>query len=434
LFVFACGKKWCTERDLCAGFCQEQRSTPHTHTPLTLFFKNCERIDFIRNNRKVATVYLLSGSCHSTSHAAINNIRLSGMKFWERAYFCNLLFAVFLSRIEFSTCLCLFRRNSLAIHRSEQRSLTINLNFFKYRGGAIRSSLSTANYLHEKYENKTIVFQPTEHVPGLVMCCGTLHVSRQSAVMISDVIRVWKPDVVVLELCPSRIDSILLGKNDEQNASFTESLYSSIKQRSVLSVVGFLFSWAQQRLASVIGSPVGDEQRVAFDTAKSIGATVVLGDRDYTVTMQRVNERMNIIQKLKLICALIWDALWTTTSKMTSYVKNVDSNASFLQDEMDSFYKFNPELADIVVGERDEYIAQTIIEICRASNSFAKLRPNADMEAQFVKVLAVVGAGHLRGINRILQIGGVNHSRFEEISSTRLWKKSARPGIHYLKF
>ena len=143
-------------------------------------------------------------------------------------------------------------------------------------------------------------------------------------------------------------ESKLSAQEEKKNVSFRESLFMGLKRRSVVVVVGVLFPWAQQKLAPVIGSPVGDEQRIAFETAKSIVATVVFWGH---ITMQRIIERLSFFHKLQLISAILWDAFSTSANRMANYVKNADSNVTFLQGEIYEFYKFNPDLAEIVVQD-----------------------------------------------------------------------------------
>ena len=80
------------------------------------------------------------------------------------------------------------------------------------------------------------------------------------------------------------------------------------------------------------------------------------------------------------------------------------------------FAKHMPVFASVVISERDEYIAQTICEI--AQIGFGQLPPPGTHFYRKGKIVAVVGAGHLSGIERCLLAGGSTLERMQDISSS----------------
>lgn len=69
-----------------------------------------------------------------------------------------------------------------------------------------------------------------------------------------------------------------------------------------------------------------------------------------------------------------------------------------------------PKLAEVIIHERDEYIAQSIIETLRlASNTY---------HGKKGKLVAVIGLGHLQGVQRKLLEGGSSRGRLAVISSS----------------
>jgi len=75
-----------------------------------------------------------------------------------------------------------------------------------------------------------------------------------------------------------------------------------------------------------------------------------------------------------------------------------------------------PVFANVVISERDEYLAQTICEI--AQIGFGQLPPPGTHFYRKGKVVAVVGAGHLCGIEKCLLSGGSSLDRMMDISSS----------------
>ena len=82
-----------------------------------------------------------------------------------------------------------------------------------------------------------------------------------------------------------------------------------------------------------------------------------------------------------------------------------------------------PALSNIIISERDEYIAQTLCEI-------ASIASTIDRKNRII--VAVVGAGHLPGIKQWLSCNGTADNRIAELSSSSR-HNSTWPGKHILQ-
>ena len=82
-----------------------------------------------------------------------------------------------------------------------------------------------------------------------------------------------------------------------------------------------------------------------------------------------------------------------------------------------------PALSNIIISERDEYIAQTLCEI-------ASIASTVDRKNRII--VAVVGAGHLPGIKKWLLCNGTTDTRIAEISSSSR-HSSTWPGNNVLQ-
>ena len=87
------------------------------------------------------------------------------------------------------------------------------------------------------------------------------------------------------------------------------------------------------------------------------------------------------------------------------------------------FGKYLPSFADVLINERDEYLAQSLLELSRLMQT----QPPGCVRPP-VTVVAVVGAGHLPGIQKWLACGGVSEERIAEISSSSKHTTSTWPG------
>jgi len=122
----------------------------------------------------------------------------------------------------------------------------------------------------------------------------------------------------------------------------------------------------------------------AIDAAKIAGARVALVDRDIGITIQRFWSAMGFIDKIRLVGSLIPAALgWGDEEEI-----DIDSitQADIVSQMISEFRKISPGAANVLVDERDAYLAR-----------------NLHLLSKQGRVLAVVGAGHREGILKHLE-------------------------------
>jgi pheromone shutdown protein TraB len=94
--------------------------------------------------------------------------------------------------------------------------------------------------------------------------------------------------------------------------------------------------------ANQMGSEVGGELIAAVKEGGKLGSNIILGDRDYRVTIARVFDKLNFIELVKFIGLTIWDLMSFPFIKLKDYVKKTES------DEVSaSFYKVMRLLVEI---------------------------------------------------------------------------------------
>jgi pheromone shutdown protein TraB len=262
----------------------------------------------------------------------------------------------------------------------------------------------------EKYKGRFSCCSVPQFPNCDILLCGTLHVAKASADMVKDAIQVLKPGYIVLELCEARVDNLC--DEEIRNVTFSDVVRESYKVRS-LKVFGMgLLTWMQLKTAKALGSKLGEEQTVAAKVGIQLGSTVILGDRLYGVTFQRVSDKLKLFEKLKFAIVLLWEVLTMSFFKLKDYIRKSENQEGFIQDEIARFAKHLPAFAKVLIEERDEYLAQTIFEIARVVGQ------NGGGDRGRTRVMAVVGAGHLEGIKNCLAAGGVSEERIIEISSS----------------
>jgi len=208
---------------------------------------------------------------------------------------------------------------------------------------------------------------------------GTAHISRQSADLVREVIENEKPDVVCVELDEKRLLAL-----SEKNRWENLDLKSIIKQKQLSTlIINLVLSSYQKKLGEKLGVTPGTELLEAVQTAKEKNIPVELCDREVRITLRRAWHSMSFWQKLKFLfggLAGIFEKQELTEEKLAEL-----RSKDVLSEMMDELGKAMPVLKEVIIDERDQYIAQ-------------KMR-----ESKGEKIVSIVGAGHVKGIIRTLE-------------------------------
>lgn len=209
--------------------------------------------------------------------------------------------------------------------------------------------------------------------PAEITVVGTAHISQESAAEVRRTIEVERPDVVAVELDPGRYEALT---HPEQQGASIKDILSSGKLKQFL--FHWLLAYVQNKLGSELGVKPGSEMLSAIDAARSVGASVALVDRDINVTIARFWTKMRLIEKLKMLIALLGIS---TSDEEIDLEKITDDDV--ISQLMTELRQFSPGAAQVLVDERDAYLAGNLLELRG-------------------KVVAVVGAGHTQGIKHYL--------------------------------
>ena len=203
---------------------------------------------------------------------------------------------------------------------------------------------------------------------------GTAHVSKESTDLVKATIEEEKPDTVCVELCDSRFQSIR-HKNRWQDMNIIKVIK---EKKTFLLLSNLLLASFQKRIADKLDIQPGAEMIQAIDSADAIEANIILADRDIRITLSRIWRVTGLWSKLKIIfqLALSLGNVDEITEQDIEKMKQED----MLQSLLSEVEKSLPVLREILIDERDRYLAQKI-----------KMSPGN-------KIVAVVGAGHVPGI------------------------------------
>ena len=217
---------------------------------------------------------------------------------------------------------------------------------------------------------------------------GTAHISTKSVEAVKQQIAEYEPEVVAVELCKSRYDSLVSDRRLDK-----EGLLKVIKEgKAPLVLLQSLLAAEQRKLGLDEGQQPGAELLEAVNIAEDLGIEVALIDRDIQTTLRRAWRKMRLREKFKIIFSMLGDDEDDTEVDLDELLEQRD----ILSDLMNELKEFSPGAGEVLIDERDEYLAQKLLKI--DSNK---------------KILAVVGAGHLTGIENHLQNKSAKHSIYE---------------------
>ncbi len=203
---------------------------------------------------------------------------------------------------------------------------------------------------------------------------GTAHVSKQSAEQVKEVIESERPDSVCIELDEQRYQSIMAGDRWKEM-----DIFKVIKQRkATFLLMNLVISSFQKRVAKQFGIKPGQEMIQGIESAREVGANLVLVDRNIQITFSRIWHGIGLWGKAKLLMQIFLSIFndENISEEELEKLKSQDMLDAMLEDFTVSF----PKLKVPLIDERDQYLAQKIKEAPRN------------------KIVAVMGAAHVPGI------------------------------------
>ena len=214
---------------------------------------------------------------------------------------------------------------------------------------------------------------------------GTAHVSRASI------------DAVRAEVASGRYDGVAVELDAQRHRALTDpqamaklDLIQIIREGKIgLVAANLALAAYQRRLAEQLGVEPGAELKAAAVDAAERGLPVQLIDRDVGTTLKRAWSSLGLWGRAKLMAGLA-SSLFVDEKVDEGEIEKL-KEGDLLESSFGEFAEQTPQLFEAVIAERDRYMA-------------AKLRAAA-ADGRSRQVLAVVGAGHLKGLAAALRDG-----------------------------
>lgn len=224
---------------------------------------------------------------------------------------------------------------------------------------------------------------------------GTAHVSKESIEEVTQTIKTLSPDCVAIELDEKRADSI----QNAERYSQLDIIKVLKRHEGFLLLANLILSSFQRRMGLNVGVKPGDEMLAAINTANQMNISSVMVDRPIQITLKRAWAKNSFWGKCKLFALLISSA-FSKEEVDPAEIENL-KNSSEMDSMMEELAKEMPVIKKVLIDERDEYLASKI------------------WDAKGENIVAVLGAGHLPGVEKHLQklAAGEKISDVNEISA-----------------
>ncbi|GMH42131.1 hypothetical protein BSKO_10050 [Bryopsis sp. KO-2023] len=249
--------------------------------------------------------------------------------------------------------------------------------------------------------NNSLLCDTTSYLKNLrtgaeVFLVGTAHISKKSADEVHDAINFIKPDTVMVELCPERAAKLRQGGSVEhpmgplpdvmgklQGLTKTFGPTFGVREKEAASSIGDFIKGFYNYLRA-LGLTPGLEFKVAMEEAEKLGANVVYGDIDGSITMKKMSNSMSFAKFLTSLQFSespdiemdVFDDI-NDLEKMVEGMKRRAVVAS-VQNVME---RVNPKLVQALVHDRDQHMVDILLGLQG-------------------RIVAVVGLGHMDGMER----------------------------------
>jgi pheromone shutdown protein TraB len=228
-----------------------------------------------------------------------------------------------------------------------------------------------------------------------VYLVGTAHFSLKSQDDVSFTIRNVQPDIVMVELCGSRVHML---KHDEKTLLEEAKSVNFAKIQSIMKANGtmhglfyILLLKMSAEITSRLGMAPGGEFRRAMEEVQRLQAVkncvLHLGDRPINITLQRALNGLSFFEKTKLV----WSLLTFNESISEEEVEEC-KKSDILEKLLEEMAEKYPAFGQVFVRERDMYMTHSLTVAALPQPQPYNQPPRP------VNVVGVVGIGHVAGI------------------------------------
>ncbi|MDP3990055.1 MAG: TraB/GumN family protein [archaeon] len=215
---------------------------------------------------------------------------------------------------------------------------------------------------------------------------GTSHIAEQSIREIKNAILTKKPDIVAVELDTQRVAALLSG---EQNRITFSSAFT-------IGIKGYLFAkiaqFVQQKLGKTVGVMPGSEMKAAIELARKEEIQIALIDQPIAVTLKNFSKEFTWRERFRFVGEILGGIFMPRRQIKKLGLESIDLSkvptGEIVEKMMDQMKRRYPSVYKTIVEDRNKFMVRKLVRIMR--------------EHPEKNILAIVGAGHKKGMEELL--------------------------------
>ena len=216
---------------------------------------------------------------------------------------------------------------------------------------------------------------------------GTSHIAAQSIKEIKKAIAEGNPELVAVELDLARATSLF--QEERKGLSIT-----AIRQ---LGVKGYLFAkigqLVQQKLGKMVGVAPGTEMKTALELARKQKIRVAFIDQPIQITLRRFSQSITWREKGRFVGDIMKGVFFPKQQLRELGLAEFDLQTvpapEVVAIMIKNLQKRYPSVYRTLVEERNKYMVRQLVRLLR--------------EYPGQKILVIVGAGHVEGMQELLR-------------------------------
>eukprot|EP00116_Pleurobrachia_bachei_P005463 sb/3465725/ len=232
-----------------------------------------------------------------------------------------------------------------------------------------------------------------------VYIVGTAHFSEESNQDVITTIEKCRPHIVCLELCKNRLHVVKFTEeevlDEVQNIGLSKAKELLDRSGVYYGLFQLAFLYLSAGLTKQLGMAPGGEFRAAYRKGREMGCSFRLVDRSIQITLRRAIMSLTLWKQITLGMRLIFSNEKISKEEVESFKGDV------LQRLIEEIAGEYPNLSRVFVDERDKYLARKIYDSAEGGQIKVSFPQEIQLEeGEKVRVVAVVGIGHISGIKK----------------------------------
>ena len=214
-----------------------------------------------------------------------------------------------------------------------------------------------------------------------IVFLGTSHIAKESYDQVKVQVQNNKPDIITLELDMKRFQALLHGHKRSH----------SLKSIRTIGLKGYIFqfigAWAEKKLGELTGFSPGSEMKHAIKLAKKNKISLALIDQDIEITLKKLSKHLSWKEKFNFVIDIL-KALITRKREFEFDLQKVPEE-KIIKKLLNKVKTRYPNVYKVLISDRNKFMF-------KALKKLSEQHPNK-------KILAIIGAGHLDGISKMLK-------------------------------